>query len=51
MRSIFVAVLAAASALLGGAAFADHNTAVRRPLVTAAPTPVAEAVLVVAETK
>ena len=38
MRSIFVAAVAAASVLLGGAALADHQSA-KRPLVTVAPTP------------
>jgi hypothetical protein len=51
MRSIFVAAVAAASVLLAGMAFADANTSVRRPLVTAGPIPVAESVLVVAETR
>lgn len=47
MRSIFVAAVAAATVLLANVASADGCTAVRRPLVTVAPTPVGAAVLTV----
>jgi len=45
MRSIFVAAVAAATVLLANVASADCNTAVRRPLVTVAQTPVGSPVL------
>jgi hypothetical protein len=47
MRSIFVAAVAAATVLLANVASADGCTAVRRPLVTVAPTPVGAPVLTV----
>lgn len=49
MRSIFIAAVAAATVLLANVASADcsGNTAVRRPLVTVAQTPVAAPVLTV----
>jgi hypothetical protein len=47
MRTIFVAAVAAACVLLANVASAEGCTAVRRPLVTVAPTPVGAPVLTV----
>jgi hypothetical protein len=47
MRSIFVAAIAAACALLANVASAEGNTCVRRPLVTVASAPVGAPVLTV----
>jgi hypothetical protein len=48
MRNIFVAAVAAVSALLANVASADGCNAVRRPLVTVAATPVGAPVLLTA---